>query len=319
MTLPTALQQAIENLTSGFSLSSLTAATQEVSGRYRNPNQLSKAPALTSDQHRLSYLITRLPATFEAIHAVLTELTKRAPTFIPKNLLDVGAGPGTGLWAASNVFSSLTQATLIEQDSAFLSIGKQLAEELPSATQWIQDNMTKRDSYPGHDLVLLSYSIGEIEPAAALDVLKACWEATQQAMIVIEPGTPRGYETILRARRALVEWGGHLIAPCPQSGKCPMEGTKDWCHFSARVARTSFHRQAKAGALGHEDEKFSYIIVTKGAGQPVTERVVRHPLARSGHVHLELCTPDGIKKTVVSKKQGDSYRWAKKAEWGDSR
>ncbi len=322
MSLPSDLQQAIEAITAKHSLSSLSNATKEVSSRYRAPNILHKSPALTSEQHRLSYLVTRLPATYGVIEAVLSELVHRVPTIQPRSLLDVGTGPGTAVWAATEAFA-LDQLTLLEKDAAFLQLGQQLmahaSHDAFKIANWHQADMTAFSGWTPHDLVLLSYTLGEIDSSQSLGVLKSCWESTRQALIVIEPGTPRGYETILTVRSALVEWGGTLVAPCPQEGRCPMEGTKDWCHFSCRIARSSTHRQAKGAALGHEDEKYSYVIATRGEGLPVTERVVRHPLRKSGHVHLELCTPDGIHKTVISKKQGETYQWAKKADWGDGR
>ncbi len=321
MSLPSELQNAIERLTSSVPLSSLTQATQEVSARYRLG--VKRAPALSSEQHRLAYLVTRLPATYQAVHAVLAQFIASDPSMTPLSLLDVGAGPGTAMWAAVDSLPSICHVTLIEQDQAFMALGKQLASHAANAVitsaQWLHQDMTALSAWPEHDLVLLSYSLGELEETISFKVLQACWQAARKGLVIIEPGTPRGYGKILRFRQTLIDWGARLVAPCPHSHRCPMEGTKDWCHFSCRVERSSAHRQAKFGTLGHEDEKFSYLAVTKGSGQSALERVMRHPQKRSGHVHLELCTLDGLKNIVVSKKQGDAYQWARKAEWGDGR
>jgi len=134
-------------------------------------------------------------------------------------------------------------------------------------------------------------------------------------LVVIEPGTMKGSAHIRAVRQQLLDLGGQLIAPCPHKLACP----SDWCHFAARVERTRLHRQIKGGALGYEDEKFSYVIAAKEGAFACENRVVRHPIKGSGHVKLTLCTQDGKwEERIVSKKHGPLYRQARDADWGDS-
>jgi ribosomal protein RSM22 (predicted rRNA methylase) len=95
-----------------------------------------------------------------------------------------------------------------------------------------------------------------------------------------------------------------------------MAAARDWCHFSQRVERTSLHRRLKQGELGYEDEKFSYVVLSRRETKPATARVVRHPLRHSGHVQLDLCTPAGVERRTVSRRTGAQYREAKKVESG---
>ena len=39
------------------------------------------------------------------------------------------------------------------------------------------------------------------------------------------------------------EAGANILAPCPHARPCPL-AAPDWCHFSARVARSRLHREA---------------------------------------------------------------------------
>ncbi|HEX3155503.1 MAG TPA: small ribosomal subunit Rsm22 family protein, partial [Candidatus Angelobacter sp.] len=92
----------------------------------------------------------------------------------------------------------------------------------------------------------------------------------------------------------------------------------DWCHFSQRVERTSQHRQLKGGALGYEDEKFSYLVAAKISAPSTASRIVRHPGKHSGHIQLVLCTPGGkIEQNTITRSRKEAYKRARKAEWGD--
>ena len=97
-----------------------------------------------------------------------------------------------------------------------------------------------------------------------------------------------------------------------------MATARDWCHFGARIERTSTHRRIKRGELGYEDEKFSYVVATPLACDPAPQRIVRHPIFHSGFVELQLCTTDGLRIEKVGKSRKQAYRAARKAAWGDS-
>jgi ribosomal protein RSM22 (predicted rRNA methylase) len=164
------------------------------------------------------------------------------------------------------------------------------------------------------DLVVASYSLGEM--AECETVVEKLWGMTQKVLIVVEPGTPKGFERLKSIRKQLLNGGAHLIAPCPHSNMCPLsEG--DWCHFYARLNRSSLHRRAKEAHLSYEDEKFSYLIFAKEPVDLCAARVLRHPHKGKGHVRLTLCTSQGIKEKVVTKKDKEEYRLAKKSDWGD--
>ncbi|AKH82079.1 rRNA methyltransferase [Streptomyces sp. CNQ-509] len=167
-------------------------------------------------------------------------------------------------------------------------------------------------------LVTVSYVLGELPEDVRREVVAEAARGARGAVVVVEPGTPDGYRRVLAARRQLVDAGYEVLAPCPHSARCPMEGTADWCHFAARVQRSALHRRVKGGELGHEDEKFSYVAAVRvPAGAPAPARVVRHPQLRKGLVLLELCTAgEGLARTTVSKRQGPRYRAARDVRWG---
>ena len=90
----------------------------------------------------------------------------------------------------------------------------------------------------------------------------------------------------------------------------------DWCHFAVRLERSAAHRRLKGGALGYEDEKFSYLVAGRAPAEMPLARIVRHPMARPGHIQLTLCTAQGLERRTVTKSQKEAYRRARRAEWG---
>jgi ribosomal protein RSM22 (predicted rRNA methylase) len=320
MQLPFQLREAIEEELISVKPDALAQAAAELSRQYRTGEPHSKRPIAT-EAHAQAYLATRLPATYAAVYSVLSELQRRSPELSFKSLLDLGAGQGAVMWAAA-VFEELETITLIERDRNLIAIGKRLAQkaddEAIQSAEWIQGNLEMAFDLEPRDLVLMSYSLGELKPQAQEKLLKRAWQMTNKALVVIEPGTMNGYANVIQARRQLVAAGAQVVAPCPHALPCPMEG-RDWCHFSVRVERASFHRRAKAATSSYEDEKFSYVIGAKPkTAQPVEARVVRHPKIYKGHIHLELCARDGLKRQTITKSDKEAFRRARKAEWGDA-
>uniref|UniRef100_UPI001C30292C small ribosomal subunit Rsm22 family protein n=1 Tax=Streptomyces sp. TRM64462 TaxID=2741726 RepID=UPI001C30292C len=168
------------------------------------------------------------------------------------------------------------------------------------------------------DLVTVSYVLKELTPGDRTALVAEAARAAQ-AVVIVEPGTPDGYERIIAARDQLTAAGLHVAAPCPHSAACPIEPGTDWCHFSARVARSSLHRQVKGGSLAYEDEKFGYVAATRFPVTPAPARVTRRPQIRKGQVLLDLCTAEyGLRRDTVSKRHGALYKAARDAEWGDA-
>ncbi len=278
-----------------FSFDEIRKAAQALSERYRS----GVKPFLRTSQDRWAYLYTRFPATKAALQRIFREIQ----TFSIQSLLDIGAGPGTSWFAAKEFWPDL-EATFVEKDPVFTEIGSQLIPE----GKW------RRDFSEKHDLVVFSYSWGEIDN---LEILGKAWELTGEFLVVVEPGTSRGYEKMLKARDYCIAEGGEVYAPCPHSRRCPWEGTEEWCHFGVRLERSEEHRLAKEGALGYEDEKFSYVIVSKNKKALTEARVLRDPMKRKGHLQLVVCTRKGIETQIVSKKDGDVYKKGKRLKWGD--
>ena len=319
MRLSAELQDAIQRETEKVDRRKLALATAQLTEHYKAAD--FSTPAVASEAHRAAYLAVRFPATYAAICHVFAEIKLRAPQQEIVSLLDLGAGPGTALFAAAEQFSQLQQATLIESDAAWIAVGKRLAEECESPVvqqaQWLKQDLRSGLSCEKHDLVVISYTLGELSQAAEA-VLNKAWKSAGKFLVLIEPGTRRGFAAINAARSALLANAATILAPCPHHFACPMAAAGDWCHFSQRVERTSQHRQLKGGALGYEDEKFSYLVAVKSAAPIKGARIVRHPGKHTGHIKLALCSSNGqIENRTITRSSKEAYKRARKAEWGD--
>ncbi|HEY1937562.1 MAG TPA: small ribosomal subunit Rsm22 family protein [Candidatus Angelobacter sp.] len=321
MRLPADLLDAIQAETQRIDRRKLAQATAQLVEHYQAAD--FSTTAITTEAHRAAYLAVRLPATYAAARRVFAEIRQRAPEAEISSLLDLGSGPGTALFAASEEFPALQHATLIEADAEWLTLGWRFAAQsnapVVKQAQWLKHDLRSGFSCNPHDLVVISYALGELPPAATEAVLRKAWSCAGKFLVVIEPGTRRGFTAVNTARSNLIAHAATIIAPCPHHFACPMAIAGDWCHFSHRVERTSLHRQLKGGELGYEDEKFSYLIAAKGYAPASAARIVRHPGKHSGHVKLALCTPEGqIENRTVTRSSKTAYKAARKAEWGDA-
>lgn len=317
--IPEKLQQGIEALIEQANLHELAVAREDLTNRYKKPP--TKQPFMETDLQRHAYLAARLPATYAALCAALHAINKESPEELSiKSLLDLGAGPGTGMWAACEFFSEIESITLLEKDLSLSLLGRQLARSSETAAirsaDWQVTDLAKPLALQEHDLVILSYSIGEIEICRQKELIDEAWNAAKKLLLIVEPGTPAGFERVRYIRDQLIEKGAAIIAPCTHCHVCPM-AKGDWCHFFARVERSFIHKHLKGGSLGYEDEKFSYIAFSKIPIPEQGARVISHPKRHCGHVQLKLCAPEGIKEETFSKKMGTVYRKARKADWGE--
>ena len=111
--------------------------------------------------------------------------------------------------------------------------------------------------------------------------------------------------------------GAHVAAPCPHDGKCPLQ-PPDWCHFTQRLQRSRAHKQVKGAELPFEDERFSYVALTRAAIEyPRLSRVLAQPTVSKVEITAKLCTPNGLNTARVPRRDKAAYAEARRWRWGD--
>lgn len=315
MDIPQELKEAIDEVITGIKHTNLIEQSQKISEKYRENDGKGKK-LVTERTEAIAYAISRMPSTYCAVYSVLTQCLKNYEKDI-KTVLDIGAGTGAATWAVSNVLQ-VEKIVCLEREKAMKDIGTKLMNKALENVNWREFDLVTSEINEKADLVMTSYVINELNVQDREKAILKMWEATNNLLIIIEPGTPEGFKHILEAREILLSQNANIVAPCAHKGKCPINPKEDWCSFYVRVARSGIHKQAKKGELGYEDEKFSYIAFSK---EPVVSsgmRILRHPQINSGYVKLKLCTQNGIEEKTYSKKDKDIYKKVRKLDAGDT-
>jgi ribosomal protein RSM22 (predicted rRNA methylase) len=315
--LPAELKAALEAKLQGLSRNDAAERSAAISKTYRDGGG---SGAIKTEADALAYALARMPATYAAVIASLNALREIAPNFTPKSLLDVGAGPGTATWAAAEAFSSLRSFALLDANSAL----RALALDLGRASTRLSDLKYERgearaalaNAEPA-DLVVASYVIGELDDVERRALTDAMWAKTRDTLLIVEPGTPAGYGRIIALREQLIAAGAHVAVPCPHNDKCPLHAP-DWCHFTQRLPRSQAHKQLKSAELPFEDEKFSYVALTRTPAIRHPARVLAQPVVTKVEVTAKLCGPHGLAITKVPRRSKAAFAAARRWRWGDA-
>ncbi|MER6085614.1 small ribosomal subunit Rsm22 family protein [Streptomyces sp. NPDC001833] len=314
------LRATLSDLLDGLPPKRAATAVERLIATYRGTTP-TDAPILRDRADVVAYAAYRMPATFEAVRSALAAFADAVPQeWAPASHVDVGGGTGAATWAVTDTWEGVRPVTVLDWAEPALALGREIAAANPALRDatWQRSRIGAALTIESTDLVTVSYVLNELDEAGRAALVDAAATAAQ-AVVIVEAGTPAGYARIIEARDRLIAAGFHVAAPCPHSAACPIVPGTDWCHFSARVSRSSLHRQVKGGSLPYEDEKFSYVAATRFPPAPAPARVVRRPQIRKGQVLLDLCgTDEQLRRTTVTKRHGDLYKAARDADWGDA-
>jgi ribosomal protein RSM22 (predicted rRNA methylase) len=317
--LPAELKSALAANLEGLSRDAAAARAALISQTYRDGGT---SRVIRDEIDALAYALARMPATYAAVVASLNGLCEIHPDLAPATVLDIGAGPGTASWAAAAAFPSSANFILLDDNDAL----RVLALEIARGSSGLEKMDYRKGDAIGllanaepADLVIASYLVGELPARERSELADLAWRKTRGALLIIEPGTPAGYQRILALRDQLIASGAHVAAPCPHQAKCPLI-TPDWCHFVQRLPRLRAQKEIKGVEVPFEDEKFSYLALTRQlpARRPAG-RVLAPPHVGKVAVTAKLCAADGTSRAItVPRRDKRSYAAARRWDWGDA-
>ena len=317
MTIPPRLQAGIDEIVSTVPAAALEGSARALSESYRGGGPAA-ARAARSATDVAAYLATRAPATYAAVEAVVRQIELARPGWAPGSVLDLGAGPGIASWAALAAWPEIEHVTLVEAEPEMVRAGTALAAEGPEAMQRARWEVTDASSGSEQaDLVIASYLIGELDPAAV--------GRLRRASLVAGDGHARDrrarHDGGLRARAGRARAGARggridagtvpprrpvpaaprRLVPLRRAAGAEQEPSRREGRRAQLRGREVRVRRAGAGSRGRRRQA----------------RIIRRPEQNPGHVVFSLCTDDGLERRTVSRKQKDAYRDARKRAWGD--
>jgi ribosomal protein RSM22 (predicted rRNA methylase) len=245
----------------------------------------------------------------------------RAPGWRPGSLLDLGSGPGTALWAATETWASLTRLVAWEREAHLIDLGRDLARGGPPAlggASWERRDLAELLAEgPRFDLVVLGHVLNEVGPDLRERVVRAAWARTSGVLLIVEPGTAAAFAIVRGARDALLADGARTLAPCAHDRPCPL--ADDWCHFPQRLQRPEFQRRARGAPSQWEDAKYAYAAQARFAPeQPIWGRVIREPEFNKAYAEAQISAQEGIVRQRALKRHRESFRRVKGLAWGEA-
>lgn len=317
MELPNILRVELDRLAEGNKVARLKEASASLTEKYKNESGQGKR-LVTTELEATAYSLVRMPATYGSVFSALKYTFEFFEEEI-ESVLDIGAGTGACSWAISELLDAEIDITCLEREDAMITVGKRLAAENPllKRVHWVKTDFVSCNFSGSYDLVIASYALNELSESDRQKVLKRLWQVTKKVLVIIEPGTPVGFNQLRTIRASMLNEGANVIAPCPHNNECKIP-EDDWCHFTCRVPRSKLHRLLKGAEAPYEDEKFAFLALSKSSASQCSARILRHPLIEAGRITLKLCTPNGIVSKAYTKKSGSLFKTARKADCGDS-
>jgi SAM-dependent methyltransferase len=261
------------------------------------------AGARYMDDPRLlgAYLLFYWPVSYAQARSVLGELVRR-----PREVLDVGSGPGPMAFAALD--AGAAEVTAADRSAPALALARALAaeaEEALATRSWSGGALPEGR----FDAILFGHVLNELGgtgPAALGKRAELVERAAAQlkpggSVVILEPALRDTSRDLLSVRDALVAHGFAVRAPCLWRGPCPaLVRPGDWCHAERSWSPPPLlDALARAASLHKEELKMSYLVLApKGEDWPVLPpgrlfRIVSEPLEGKGRQRFMGCGPEG--------------------------
>lgn len=309
MILPQNVQKKINEMLKYQNLSNYKCKQKSLTNRYKNYSGTGTS-LIESMQDGLLYAFSRMPATFSVMLMLLRQLSDQGLLEKFDKVIDVGSGTGAGYFALKE-FDKNIKVSLFERDKNMIKIFN--CFETGEVVEVF--DLTKDETVKKADLVMTSYVLSELSDDQRIWAAKKLFDMTNKYLLIVDTGTPKVWQQMMKIKDELEEYGANLIAPC-KNKKCSL--VNDYCQFYARVERSSVHKIVKDATLSYEDEKYFYLFFSKESFDDNNlSRVVRRPSIKPNIISLTLCSKDGVVQKDYTKRNKQEYKSAKKIKIND--
>lgn len=316
MLLPEDISKEISELYHEIKNDKIKDIQQGLTDKYKNKTGTSKN-LIESKNESILYAISRMPATFSVLYTLLKELTLQGKILNVNSIFDFGSGTGSAYFACKEIFEC-KKIELFERDENMIETFSKLTKNEVKVNKVDLISSKINENFEPADLCLSSYVLSEMNEFDRERVFEKMLALSKKYVLVVDTGTPKTYENMMKLKTVAKKFGFFITAPC-KCEVCSLQN--DYCQFYARVERSSLLRQAKNATLSYEDEKYFYLLFQKKDGLLDNNenfytnefcRVIRRPKIKTNEIELVLCSKDGVTTKIFTKKDKDKFKKAKK-------
>lgn len=274
-----------------------------------------------------AYLALRFAATYAQIYGALSQLQTVMPEWKPKRILDIGTGPGTGIWAAHAIWPTIDTATGIDQIGYFLAVASEFQNNVENSPnvfwkkQPIDDWIIHSDTQ-AYDIILVANVLNELSYHTADRLVNTVSKSRASLVVFIEPGTEQGAALVHKYAQKLTE---ERTVIAPYVGGSVVSDKKARVYFSQRFHRPDNLRRIRQDmrdssrmAADWEEAAYSYVAASNTPLSSVTwGRCIGPVKKHTGYLVFPVLTATGIQTARVLKRNKDEYAKYLRVRWGD--
>jgi ribosomal protein RSM22 (predicted rRNA methylase) len=324
--LPEEIKRAISQILGEQENTQWLTNTVKLHERYMPHEKYNHGKYIENYPDALAYLALRVPATYAQIYSALLQIQEVLPSWTPASMLDIGSGPGSGIWAAKTLWPGIMQATCLEQEKHFLWLGRKILELSPLLmdVSWRHQDILAEieETITGtYDLIIIANVLNELPPAERAQLIDRISHRNRGVMLILEPGTPQGFQIIQAAAKNNTQ-KRKLIAPyIPNTF---VSSDRYWLHFPQRFVRPDFLRRVRQNmrdsslmASDWEETKYSYVAFSTIEPEKIWGRSVGPVVKQKGYLEMTILTTEGVMPIRVMKRHKKEYTFAKNLQWGE--
>lgn len=323
--LPLGINQAISAILSRQENSNWILNAVKLHDRYMQ--RAINGRYINNSSDALSYLGLRAPATYAQVFGALEQVKEMIPSWSPKSILDIGSGPGTAVWATLNTWPSIINAKCVDQNKDLLLLGEEIKQKAKLTTNilWEQKDASDISNTDNKfDLIIIANVLNELDKSKQQELLKKAFNLCTGTMIIIEPGTTIGINTI---QQVIKEFTNKTYLIAPYIDNSLVIDSTNWIHFSKRFIRPEFQKRIKQ-LLQHEktqitsdweDTKYAYVAFSKiYPEKKIDGRCIGSIKKQKGFIEVPLLLKTSIQLVKILKRDKLEYNFAKNLKWGEA-
>ena len=181
-----------------------------------------------------AYAAFYLTTNFPKFDHCMNYLKDHESLFRDFEIIDIGVGPGTFLFAIGEYFNweldtiyGIETSHLMKKQAIKIAEGLYADKNLKivSSSNTIPKKAKKR-------LLIFTHSFNEMGVQSAKDYIDGL---DADAVMFIEPGTKDFFKDYLELRMNLINRGYNCLYPCPSNNECSLKDKDDWCHQYVKI------------------------------------------------------------------------------------